>query len=90
MATNEQAERRLLADLARVPVVRLCTDPYFGWAIKTTEIGTTLRVGRTARAAARDAQLWAADMGLSEPVLILPDGTNIAAADFLAQEGGGR
>lgn len=80
---NSSAEARLLADLARVPIM----------TIRVQEVGNTAvvflwheseRIGvySTIPAAVSVAESWAAMRGLPEPVIEMPCGTHIAASDF--------
>lgn len=80
---NIEAENRLLADLARVPI---CT-------VKVREVGsvsvvylwhgqTRIGVYCTIPGAVRAAKLWADGEELPEPVIEMPCGTHIAASDF--------
>lgn len=80
---NIEAENRLLADLAKVPI---CTIKVQGVgsvaAVYLMHGQSRLGVYSTIPAAVALARYWACENDLPEPVIEMPCGTHIAASDF--------
>ena len=85
MEPISKIERRLLDALNRVPMIRVNVIHIDGDPVVTIKHGDT-RIGAyaTMPAAVGAARQWAKDNGRTEPVLILPCGTQIAACDYEA------
>lgn len=77
------AEQRLMADLARVPVVALKVQQVGRASVVTLHCkGERIGAYGTMPAAVDAACVWARANGHTEPVIELPCGTQIAASDY--------